>query len=71
MQIISDKLRNMNNVLLTGDYNMDLIKLKQVKYVDGFLKSFISNVYFPKITLAKAKLIFFKCLTILLMPNVV
>ena len=50
MNIIFDKLRNVNNVILTGDFNVDLLKSKQINYVDEFLESFVSNGYFPKIT---------------------
>ena len=40
-----------NNVILVGDFNFDLLKYKEINYVNEFLELMISDGYIPKITL--------------------
>ena len=47
---VLDKFRGHKNVVLSGDYNIDLLKFKNVSYVNTFLENMISLSYIPKIT---------------------
>ena len=43
--------RNTNNVIITGDFNLDLLKYQENRHIDGFLEMIITCGYVPKITL--------------------
>ena len=47
---IFNNFRNCQDVLITGDFNINLLKFKKTNYVSEFLESVISNGYIPKIT---------------------
>ena len=47
---IFNYFRNFHEVLLTGDFNINILKFKKVNYVNEFLEAVISNGYIPKIT---------------------
>ena len=46
MEIIENK----NEVIITGDFNINLLKINEKEIFCEFLKSLISHSYFPKIT---------------------
>ena len=48
---ILDAFNNYKNVLITGDFNLNLLNFKQNNNINEFLELMISNSYFPKITL--------------------
>ena len=50
MNIVFNNFRNKKNVILSGDFKIDLLKFRQINYVNDFLETFISNGYIPKIT---------------------
>lgn len=43
--------RNYKHVIITGDFNLDLLKFQMNNNINNFLDTFISNGYIPKITL--------------------
>ena len=47
---IFNNFRNCQDVLITGDFNINLLRFKKTNYVSEFLESVISNGYIPKIT---------------------
>ena len=49
--ILSTTLRPYKNVLLTGDFNIDLLKIKESPHINNFFEMIISSGYLPKITL--------------------
>ena len=46
MEIIENK----KEVIITGDFNINLLKINEKEIFCEFLKSLISHSYFPKIT---------------------
>ena len=48
---ILHRLRNYKDVILTGDFNIDLLKFRENSHVNAFLEILVSNGYVPKITL--------------------
>ena len=48
MNIVFNNFRNKKNVILSGDFNIDLLKFTQINYVNDFLETFISNGYNQK-----------------------
>lgn len=44
-------LKNQKNVIITGDFNLDLLKFKQCNAINDFLEFMISCNYLPKIML--------------------
>ena len=50
MDNIVSRLRNCKNVVLTGDFNINLLNFKVNNAVSEYLDSIISNGYLPKIT---------------------
>ena len=51
MECMTSKLLNFKHVILTGDFNLDLLKFKENNLVNNFLDSMISNSFIPKIVL--------------------
>ena len=51
LDLLYSKLINFKHVVLTGDYNLDLLKFKENSLVNKFLDSIVSNSFIPKITL--------------------
>ena len=51
LEKIFNNFKNKRDAILTGDFNLDLLKFKEVNYINKFLESVISNGYIPKITL--------------------
>ena len=51
MNAIFDKLKNFKNVVLTGDFNINLLNFKIDSSVDYFIDNLMSNGYLPKITI--------------------
>jgi hypothetical protein len=47
---LMNSLRNYKNVIITGDFNLDLLKFRVNGNISQFLDCIISNSYFPKIT---------------------
>ena len=45
-----DMIENKNEVIITGDVNINLLKINEKYIFCEFLKSLISHSYFPKIT---------------------
>ena len=45
-----DNFKNSKNVIVTGDFNIDLIKFKSVNCINEYLDNVISNGFIPKIT---------------------
>ena len=45
-----DMIENKKEVIITGDFNINLLKINEKDIFCEFLKSFISHSYFPKIT---------------------
>ena len=39
------------HVLITGDFNINLLKFQENNHINDFLETFISNGYIPKITM--------------------
>ena len=50
-EIICHQFRQMKHVVLTGDFNIDLMKFKDNNSINSFLETLMSNGYIPKITL--------------------
>ena len=50
-EILSSKLHSYRNVIITGDFNIDLLKLKDSLHINNFFETIIANGYLPKITL--------------------
>ena len=48
---IMNNLRNYKNVIITEDFNLDLLKFRVNNNINEYLDFMISNSYFPKITL--------------------
>ena len=48
---IIENLQNYKHVILTGDFNIDLLKFKENAHISDFLDTMISYSYFPKITM--------------------
>ena len=48
---ILHEFRNEKDVLVVGDFNIDLLKFKDNFHINNFLEMFISSGYIPKITL--------------------
>ena len=44
-------LQNYPNVMILGDFNIDLLKINEKEHVNAFFYSMISSGYFPKLTL--------------------
>ena len=49
--LLSSKLISFKHVVLTGDFNLDLLKFKENNLVNDYLDSILSNSFIPKITL--------------------
>jgi uncharacterized protein YifN (PemK superfamily) len=50
-QILHDLQRNNNEVAITGDFNIDLLKIRHKANFNDFFETMLSNGYIPKITL--------------------
>lgn len=50
MNAISNKLRNCSNVVITGDFNLDLLKFKENGNINNYFEQLLSNGYIPSIT---------------------
>jgi hypothetical protein len=51
LEYLTHKLSNFKNVILTGDFNLNLLQFKENNLVNNFLDSMISNSFIPKIML--------------------
>jgi len=51
LDLVCSNLINSKHVVITGDFNLDLLKYKENNLINKFLDSMISNSYVPKITL--------------------
>ena len=51
MEQILQTLQNYPNVMILGDFNIDLLKIKEKEHVNAFFYCMISSGYFPKLTL--------------------
>jgi hypothetical protein len=49
-EIFSDLQRSRNDVIITGDFNIDLLKLNEKSHVHDYFELLISNGFIPKIT---------------------
>jgi hypothetical protein len=49
--VLVNDLRNFKDVVITGDFNLDLLKFKENTNVNDFFEFMVSNSYLPKITL--------------------
>ena len=47
---IINSLQNYKDIIISGDFNLDLLKFKENKHINDFLESMISSGYLPKIT---------------------
>jgi hypothetical protein len=45
------QFRNYKNVILSGDYNLDLMKFRSNSHINDFLETLITNGYVPKISM--------------------
>ena len=50
-EILSSKFNRYKEVVITGDFNLDLLKLRDSIHINNFFETMISNGYLPKITL--------------------
>ena len=50
MDDMANKLRNYSNVVITGDFNLDLLKFKENHNVNNYFEQLLSNGFFPSIT---------------------
>ena len=48
---MSSKLHSYRNLIITGDFNIDLLKLKDSLHIKKKFETTIANGYLPKITL--------------------
>jgi hypothetical protein len=48
---VMNKFRNFKNVIITGDFNIDLLKFANHTLTNEYFESFISHGYIPKVTL--------------------
>ena len=51
MNMIFDKLKNFKHVVLTGDFNINLLNFRTNSSINNFIDNLISNGYLPKITI--------------------
>lgn len=51
LQILFDRFIRSKNMLLTGDFNLDLLKFKDINFINDFTEFIISSSFIPKITL--------------------
>ena len=45
-----ESFENINNVILVGDFNIDLLKIRQNEHANSFFETLLSNGYIPTIT---------------------
>ena len=50
MSLLFNRLKNLKNVVIAGDYNIDLLKFRDNNRVNDYLDNLLSNSYIPKIT---------------------
>jgi len=50
LEIVFNKLQHAENVIVTGDINIDLLKFRENNNINKFLEFMISSSYIPKIT---------------------
>jgi endonuclease/exonuclease/phosphatase family metal-dependent hydrolase len=50
-EILSAKLRSNSEVVITGDFNFDLLKIQNSTHVNSFFETMVTNGLIPKITL--------------------
>ena len=51
IELLTTKLLNYKHVVLTGDFNLDLLKFKENNLINSFLESLMSSSFIPKIVL--------------------
>ena len=50
MSQIFQKFDRMKNVIIVGDFNLDLLKYKQNSHINDYLENILSSGYMPNIT---------------------
>ena len=50
LSTIFSSLQRYNNVIITGDFNIDLLNYREKQHVSQYVDNIIANIYIPKIT---------------------
>ena len=51
LEQFTTNFQNYKEIILTGDFNLDLLKINENDHINAFLNTLLSNGFFPKITL--------------------